>query len=956
MKNIILVLLLLFSIPIYAQQTSNDSIKLWAIQVVDGFYEKDITQAHISVYESDSTTLLLDSVPKIYMRGREQTDENFRCYGGCMLPLRSTYLFKVEAKGYNTVWVSGKVKKTWYGKYPQGFSVNAPVHLFEELKYDLGEATVKASRIQFVVKGDTIEYNAAAFRMSQGSMLDNLIRALPGATLDDNGQIKVNGKLVKNLTINGRDFFHGDPKIALSNLPAYTVNKIRVFHDNPYGKDRDMRSMAEKENDPLTMDVLLKREYAQGWISNYEVAGGSNLQGGWDTKWLARLFAMRYTNHSSLAFYANANNLNASSNPSQRGEWRKVDPSTGEKKIYMGGINFSLNPKGKDMRFSTSLQAQRQETLNRTTNNIENFYNDGNIYSQSKSENKQTMVDLRWNSEFYARNSFIGMNLTPSAYYTHNKERGADTSTQMQAMTTSAIDMLYARARYNYQRITQWGTNVGLSDFRGLRMGLKGGYVNYDCNFAYNKTTSESIWADAVRYKERESENFTENKTANRPTFDYSYKLGLNYFSPNLIKSQKVKLSFSLAYDYSQEFHSGHQDLLYKNTLLTPSASDATEWVLDQKNSYHTTRLERSNNITPKLRFSWNSFSVDFNSAMSVMRRRINDYRNAETKGYAKNDFVYNPSLTLALGDVINCEGKQLRLSGEIINTLPSLNYLLDVRDDTDPLIKYYGNSLLKPECSYKSTLQFIRQTQRPAWRHYTASISYQKIDNGVSRARIYDRATGVTIYKPQNINGNWSSKVFLAIALADLPKGLRWDYHFSGAYRHSNEYATEGTEADAQSILSVNSLTQMHELRISYRIKKATIRGIAEVNWTQMRSEQHTFDKFSYTDFNYGLSFYSPLVWGIDFDTDLMVYCRRGYNDASMNTTNWVWNASLSKAFGKREQWVIKANGFDLLHQISTVRRTVNAQGRTETWYNTIPSYATLHIVYRLDIKPKKK
>lgn len=195
-----------------------------------------------------------------------------------------------------------------------------------------------------------------------------------------------------------------------------------------------------------------------------------------------------------------------------------------------------------------------------------------------------------------------------------------------------------------------------------------------------------------------------------------------------------------------------------------------------------------------------------------------------------------------------------------------------------------------------------------------------------------------------------------MAIALADLPKGLRWDYHFQGAYRHSNEYATEGTDADAQSILSVNSLTQMHELRISYRIKKATIRGIAEVNWTQMHSEQHTFDKFSYTDFNYGLSFYSPLVWGIDFDTDLMVYCRRGYNDASMNTTNWVWNASLSKAFGKREQWVIKANGFDLLHQISTVRRTVNAQGRTETWYNTIPSYATLHIVYRLDIKPKKK
>ena len=92
MKKLTLVLLFLLTIPLYAQQTSNDSIKLWSLQVVDGFFEKDITQAHISVYEPDSTTMLLDSVPKIYLRGREQTDETFRCYGGCMLPLRNTYL------------------------------------------------------------------------------------------------------------------------------------------------------------------------------------------------------------------------------------------------------------------------------------------------------------------------------------------------------------------------------------------------------------------------------------------------------------------------------------------------------------------------------------------------------------------------------------------------------------------------------------------------------------------------------------------------------------------------------------------------------------------------------------------------------------------------------------------------------------------------------------------------
>lgn len=111
------------------------------------------------------------------------------------------------------------------------------------------------------------------------------------------------------------------------------------------------------------MDVRLKREYAQGWISNYELAGGTNLKGGWDERWLARLFAMRYTNHSTLAFYANANNLNDDAAPGSKGEWKKADPADGEKKTYTAGISLDLEPKDSKFKFNTSLQALRQENL-----------------------------------------------------------------------------------------------------------------------------------------------------------------------------------------------------------------------------------------------------------------------------------------------------------------------------------------------------------------------------------------------------------------------------------------------------------------------------------------------------------------------------------------------------------------------------------------------------------------
>lgn len=941
------ILLVAIALPSSAQKTTNDSINLWSINVVDGFYEKSISNAKVSVYEADSVTMLCDSLPKLF----RTYDGTFLSYKG-RLPLRSKYVFHVECKGYTDAWVSCKVKKTWYGKYPAGFYAPT-VKLFEEHNYDLGEASVTASRIQFVVKGDTIEYNAAAFRLSEGSMLDNLVRALPGAKLDDNGRIMVNGKFVKNLTINGRDFFNNDPKVALSNLPAYTVNKIRVFHDRPFNPKDDLRSAIEKESDPLVMDVRLKREYAEGWISNYELAGGSNLKGGWDEKWLARLFAMRYTNHSSLAIYANVNNLNDASSPASKGEWRATEPSAGEKKTYMAGVNFSIAPQNNKIRFNTSAQAQRQEVLTQVRTNDETYYSSGNVYNRAHSSGRTNTTDLTLNSTL----AYSNITFNQNAYYKHNKVRSTDKSAQLQSVSTTDIDTLYSRTYNAFQCEDKWGVSFDIANqWNGIKLGEKFGRLYYKGSFAYNKTDHASEWWDMLQYRDASlsGNNLAEGRQANQPKYDYNYRLGGDYNAPYLYKKDKTQLQFKLNYAYVQTFNSGQQDLVRCDNSLTPSANDAIEWAIDEQNSFHTTRLERVNQLTPRLTFAVKKFRADFFSELVAQRRRINDYRDNKESRFADKHFNYNPSLYLTLGNMTNGEGKQIALEGSIRNTLPNLLDLLDVRDGTDPLIKYYGNSHLKVQREYQTALRLDKQTHKPAWRYYYLRLRYNKWNNSVSRAREYDRVTGITIFQPKNVNGNWSSKLTGGFELGDVPKGLRWDYFCSFTYQHSNEFATDVTLPD-NSIHSVNSLIQEHELTLTYSINKVRLAFRGNANWTQMRSEQHLFSKFSYTDFNYGLSFSSPLAWGIDFETDIMAYYRRGYNDASMNTTNWVWNAQLSKAFGKRKQWLAKACGFDILHQISTVRRTVNAQGRTETWYNTIPSYALLSIAYRLDVKPKK-
>ncbi len=117
----------------------------------------------------------------------------------------------------------------------------------------LDEATVKATKVKFYVRGDTLVYNADAGRLEEGSVLDALIRQVPGAKLKDDGRIMVNGRLVESLRLNGEEFFRKDRGIILDNLPTYMVHKVQVYEK------------AGQTSELLGGDVRLKKQYNIGW-------------------------------------------------------------------------------------------------------------------------------------------------------------------------------------------------------------------------------------------------------------------------------------------------------------------------------------------------------------------------------------------------------------------------------------------------------------------------------------------------------------------------------------------------------------------------------------------------------------------------------------------------------------------------------------------------------------------
>ena len=565
-KKIYFLFLLLMPIDSFAfdnQKSQQDSIYVGAFKILDGFYETPIENACVSIYDTDSTTLFVDSM---YCRKKH----DYFYYSPVAIPKRTAYIFRIVCKGYPTTLHYSKVRKA---KSAQAYILD-PVYIYQNApETDLSEATVTASRILMVTKGDTIEYNAAAFRMQDGSMLDGLIRALPGVKLDENGKITVNGEFVSSLLVNGRDFFSGDPRVALHNLPAYTVNKVQVYRKNEHAeRDGRERSQEEKERDPLVMDVRLKREYAQGWISNYELAGGTNLKGGWDERWLARLFAMRYTNHSTLAFYANANNLNDDAAPGSKGEWKKADPADGEKKTYTAGISLDLEPKDSKFKFNTSLQALRQEKLTATVRNQETFYDGGSVYDHSTARDKNTTTDLKWQSRLnynYLSNYFTA---EFAANYAHNKNT-ASLRQQSQQQFASSIDTLYNRSQDSRYRYTGWGVSSLLSG--NSYLGSK--ILNYYFKSNYNHEKANLFAADRIVYFPLENV-VPEQRKSYLPAKDYQFQTGISLQHFALDKergkngwAKPFGFNYYVKYSYSQQFNSGHQDLQRNtNDWLSP--------------------------------------------------------------------------------------------------------------------------------------------------------------------------------------------------------------------------------------------------------------------------------------------------------------------------------------------------------------------------------------------------
>ena len=887
------------------------------------------------------------------------------------IPWRGSYILKAECRSYETAFANLRVRR--YETFKTADDI-----LLHKQPIQLDEVEVIGSKVMMVNRGDTIIYNASAFQQSYGSMLDELIKQLPGVELHSGGVITVNGQFVSSLLVNGRDFFKGDPKIALDNLPAYYVDAVKV-----YRKEDDMirmvindSIMASFRQKPLIMDVILKRDYAEGWIGNAEAGYGA------EERYLARFFGMRYTTHSGLFLYGNLNNVNNAQTANNSGDWEGVDVTNGVLGTQSYGLNFTGSDKYTQMEYDTSLKLTIDKQEQKEISSADMYYAQGNTYLRNQLEGSNKRTSLYWQGSCkYPKPGKFSFQIEPFLSYSKSSRHGKNNSATFlhdpsDSYLGATIDSLFSpigSPRLSKMLISmRRQQNLEDADdftFRGMATSLINVYgrpLRISFNGNYNYRDRHICELDQLQYNRNNIDDVVQNKYSVLPDRNYQYKADISYLLMNMYgQTRRQAVSLEFTYGYQQQYSSGERQLYrldqysnYRNTLdVLPSSVDSMQAVIDIRNSYSTCVFKRLHDC--ELHFKWISSAlgqIDLSVPVTLSSERLRDYRNHQWNQIDRNKPTVSSKLVYTKYKI---EKMEFGVEYEFCSYLPAISYLLDVRDDSDPLNIFVGNADLKNIHAHNFTLDY-HWMENDRQQSFNTTINYHVTNNAISQSRLYDTMTGVYTIRPENVDGNW--KIWGETSFGqqvDKKKHLSLTTSMTYGYTHSVDYSgLISHEIDEMpSVLSiVNSFQLGGTLRGNYRRKDWHADAIAHMDWSNVRSSALSSPKQNFFQYHYGMTMTKSLTNNIDFKTELTMWSRRGFIDTTMNDDQLLFNLLLTYSFGKIKQWIIKMEGHDILKQVNSVRTVMNAQGRTETWYKTIPSYWMLRLQYQFKKPPKKR
>lgn len=796
---------------------------------------------------------------------------------------------------------------------------------------NLKEATVHASKIMMLVKGDTMVYNADAFQLAEGSLLDKLIEQLPGVSLHGGGQIMVNGEFVSSLLIDGKDFFNGDATVALRNLPAYAVNKVKVYRKEAEDSYLMAPDSTAKAQNPLVMDVRLKKEFHERWLGNVDAGGGTH------HRYNVRGFGMRTNDISRLSVYGRLNNVGDTQRPTESDVWSIEDFATHPLTNQEGGADFYWTSRRTKAYLTASMKGGRQwETIGNTAIQ-RNFLTDGtttNSMHATFGESERHNFEYNGRLVLPLRKTFIEV----ASLLNYHKENGdalahgaITTSTLVPSL--SLLDSLrlpgYAPLLMSDTRSKNNHAFHQLEAALGLKVKLvspwtgNGITLRADGSFADGKTRSGE---DLDRFTPNAQFNLLSKKTATLPTQTYSLGTGIDY------EIRWRGWQWTLSYGFSHTNNERSRDVFMAEAM---GGTALPAMVMDGNNSYRYADHRNKHEVRSEWRTSFNKHALTLRLPLSFEHATAHDSR--ATSVHPHYTF-FQPSFTW-----LSPWG--LLLYYRLSRKAPELSQLFDLTDSYDTQMRYRGNPHLKASLTHSIELNYSGRAQRHT-QSWHANGRWSTERNKMVWASVLNVATGSYTFTPENVSGDYLLGFNTGYS-CNLGADNRWALSTTaeGAWQQQHFLATTfGTHLTPIVPNHVNSFNTKVHARLTWRLQSLQASLKAGINHLNAKAKGGTMIKG--TDWTTGVVLTYNLPLGFQTSSDFTLFLRSGYDNTQVRRCSNLWNASLSKFFGKH--WSVRLEAYDLLRQLHNTERLLTATYWQEATQLTIPRYLMLHLAWQ--------
>jgi uncharacterized membrane protein YgcG len=831
----------------------------------------------------------------------------------------------------------------------------------------LGEVTVVTKVPPTQQKGDTIQYSASQYKTNPDANAEDLIKKVPGITVDKQGNVTAQGEQVRKVTIDGRDFFGDDATAALRNLPAEVIDKIQVFDRL---SEQAQFTGFDDGNSQKAVNIVTKANMRNGQFGRIYAGYGtdSRYSAGGNVSFFKenrRISLVGLTNNINQQNFSTQDLLGVTSSGGNRGGFGGggnfgggrggnnpggnrggggnfggggqgnflVGQQNGISKTNAIGINYS-DQWGKKLTVSGSYFFNNGNNTNDQDLNRQYFLSGDSILfykenSLSKSTNYNNRVNMRLEYKIDSSNSII---INSNMGFQNNHS----TSNFFAENSYDAVNIIN-QSNSNTDSRTK-GNNLNNNILFRHQFAKRGRTISIGFNTAISKKTGNTYLQSVNKYFDSSSVSSD----------------SLQQFTDNLNNSRTLSTNIS----YTEPIGKGQLQIQY-NPSFTKSKADQETFQYDNvggKYSLFDTTLS-------------NKFDNTYNTQKGGISYRVGDRDRQFNIGI---DYQYSklhsdqefPSVTTVdktFGSILpNLQVRRKVSPRSSFNIFfrtnvnpPSINQLQNVINNSNPLLLSTGNPDLKQQYSGNLVTRYtFTNTQKgqslfanffvSKTNDYIANATYIADQDSVLAQNITLKR-GSQLTKPVNLDGYWSIRSFLTYGAP--VKFIKSNVNVNGGFSYSK---LPGLVNNVESVsdnytynvgaVAASNVSEHVDFNLSYNASFNNVK-----NSSQPQLNNNYFTHIAGIQFN----LLSKSGWFFQNDLNNQAY---NYKSSTIPDQNfWLWNVAAGKKFLKEQKGEVKISVFDLLKQNRSVSRTITESYIEDLQNRVLTQYFMLTFSYKL-------